>query len=439
MSTTRKKRRLNNGAAEESDAKGLPPAFPGSALSSATPADKSRWQGFCEIDSDPAYFSVMLEEFGVRGIRVREVYSLDADILAFLPRPIHGLIFLFKYRADDATKQEASCPDHVWFANQTHDQACATVALLNIVNNIDGADLGEHLQSFRDFTDDFTPALRGDAIGSFEFVKNVHNSFARKMDMLNIDLARQNAYDDRNKKRKKPTAAAKSKGSKKKGVITDDDYDEEENGYHFIAFVPIGNEVWKMDGLERQPVKLGTLGSDEESDWLSLVLVDLGERMAQFEANDINFNLLACVQDPLVGLHQQLREQTRAIQAVEKKLDEDRPRGWRRDDSNQEADIEIELAGDDNENTGDDQFSTRFEQRIHDAGADGEALFKLRQALLGERRDTLAAVAGEEAEAQLDRDKAAERRHDFGPLIHAWLRMLAEKEGVVKSLIEETS
>lgn len=63
--------------------------------------------------------------------------------------------------------------------NQTASNACASVALLNIVNNIKGIDLGENLRSFKDFTMPFTPALRGDAISNFEFVKRIHNSFAR--------------------------------------------------------------------------------------------------------------------------------------------------------------------------------------------------------------------------------------------------------------------
>jgi ubiquitin carboxyl-terminal hydrolase L5 len=62
---------------------------------------------------------------------------------------------------------------------QTASNACASVALLNIVNNIEEIELGEHLQHFKDFTMKFTPALRGDAISNFDFVKQVHNSFAR--------------------------------------------------------------------------------------------------------------------------------------------------------------------------------------------------------------------------------------------------------------------
>lgn len=33
-------------------------------------------------------------------------------------KPVYGLIFLFRWRQDDDGKQEAACPDGVWFANQ---------------------------------------------------------------------------------------------------------------------------------------------------------------------------------------------------------------------------------------------------------------------------------------------------------------------------------
>jgi ubiquitin carboxyl-terminal hydrolase L5 len=114
---------------------------------------------------------------------------------------VHGLIFLFRWREDDPDKQEPSCPEEVWFANQvchlscnpqfdcsqltpypphqTNSNACATIALLNIVNNIPSIDLGENLENFKQFTKDFSPALRGYSIGNFEFARQIHNSFAR--------------------------------------------------------------------------------------------------------------------------------------------------------------------------------------------------------------------------------------------------------------------
>ena len=63
--------------------------------------------------------------------------------------------------------------------SQTSSNACASVALLNIVNNIPNIELGDNLRAFKDFTSDFSPALRGDAIANFDFVKQIHNSFAR--------------------------------------------------------------------------------------------------------------------------------------------------------------------------------------------------------------------------------------------------------------------
>lgn len=47
------------------------------------------------------------------------------------------------------------------------------------MNNIPNIELGDNLRGFKDFTADFSPALRGDAIANFDFVKQIHNSFAR--------------------------------------------------------------------------------------------------------------------------------------------------------------------------------------------------------------------------------------------------------------------
>ncbi|KAI4165059.1 MAG: hypothetical protein LQ342_001336 [Letrouitia transgressa] len=95
-----------------------------------TDDDKREWKGFCEIESEPAFFNAILKDFGVRGVK-------------------------------------------------TVDNACASVALLNIVNNVSSLELGDSLQQFKDFTATFTPALRGDAIGNFDHVRSIHNSFAR--------------------------------------------------------------------------------------------------------------------------------------------------------------------------------------------------------------------------------------------------------------------
>ena len=60
------------------------------------------------------------------------------------------------------------------------------------------------------------------------------------MDILNADLMLKNE------------ATSKQKGKKKQT-----NEDEGDAGFHFIAFMPIKGNLWKFDGLERQPMCLG--------------------------------------------------------------------------------------------------------------------------------------------------------------------------------------
>ena len=60
--------------------------------------------------------------------------------------------------------------------------------------------------------------------------------------MLNGDLLLKNEATSRGKSKKRKS-----------------EEDENESGFHFIAFVPIEDQLWKLDGLERQPVCLGNL------------------------------------------------------------------------------------------------------------------------------------------------------------------------------------
>jgi len=82
------------------------------------------------------------------------------------------------------------------------------------------------------------------------------------MDILIADLAlaEEVAAWKREKKSKKT-----KKGIKKKNKS------DEELGFHFIAFVPINGIVWKLDGLQRQPINLG----QAPGFFLSVILANL--------------------------------------------------------------------------------------------------------------------------------------------------------------------
>jgi ubiquitin carboxyl-terminal hydrolase L5 len=136
---------------------------------------------------------------------------------------------------------------------QTTNNACATVAMLNIVMNAEGIDLGDKLQAFKESTKDLSTALRGHQISKNRFIRTIHNSFTRRMDHLNADLFLENESSETkstaNKRRSAPKGGKRVPPRKKKA---DSDY-----GFHFIAYVPAGGYVWELDGLQYRPCRLG--------------------------------------------------------------------------------------------------------------------------------------------------------------------------------------
>jgi ubiquitin carboxyl-terminal hydrolase L5 len=99
------------------------------------------------------------------------------------------------------------------------------------------------------------------------------------MDILNADLVLSNDFDKwaRSKKAaaspKKKTINGKSRPKPKPKPKRK--RDEEESGYHFIAYVPINGVVWRLDGLQRQPINIGTSLTTLKRSMLILVKVKM--------------------------------------------------------------------------------------------------------------------------------------------------------------------
>lgn len=77
------------------------------------------------IESDPGVFSELIQQFGVKDVKVEEIWDLSPEGLASVGQ-VHGLIFLFRYdTAIESTRREdLSFVDDpsVFFANQvSHD------------------------------------------------------------------------------------------------------------------------------------------------------------------------------------------------------------------------------------------------------------------------------------------------------------------------------
>lgn len=251
---------------------------------------------------------------------------------------MHGLIFLFKWQqgggggggspreeeaggGGDGSGRKAlvgdDCPPGLFFARQVTHNACATQAILSVLfnapNSIVGCDddgeggddskardcddddggrkliLGETLSNFKSFTSHFPPDLRGEAIGSSDEIRTVHNSFGRAEDAFLSDPS-----------------------SRPKRAATDDD-----DVFHFVAYVPHDEDgcVYELDGLQPGPIRVGSYknkkeedeegggggggsnGTSDDMDWMRVARDAIQLRLTSYASSEIKFNLMAVVQD----------------------------------------------------------------------------------------------------------------------------------------------
>ncbi|EGG12869.1 uncharacterized protein MELLADRAFT_54572, partial [Melampsora larici-populina 98AG31] len=200
-------------------------------------------EGWSLTESDPAIFTALLSELGVKGLQVEELWSLDKESLDKL-EPVYALIFLFKYLeshskdpSKQAGKQEVP-PEGTWFAQQVITNACATLAILNAVMNVPTTDvnpnipkgvfcppveLGQELGQLKSFSAELDPQTRGEVLTNSEKLRTVHNSFSRP-----------NPFH-----------------SDEPQSLTSED------AYHFITYIPVQGKLYELDGLKALPVSHG--------------------------------------------------------------------------------------------------------------------------------------------------------------------------------------
>lgn len=245
---------------------------------------------WCLIESDPGVFTALIKGFGVEGLQVEEIISLDKECFQKL-EPIHGLIFLFKCIDDKVTEGDIvqdNRLEHIFFAEQVISNACATQAIISVLLNLDEkvVQLGPTLSDFKDFTKAFDPNLKGVSLSNSEQVKKVHNSFARQQVF---------EYD---------ASAPKS-----------------DENYHFIAYMPINGRLYELDGLKPGPIDHGKISSD---DWIDSVRSVIDRRIARYAANEINFNLMAVIGDQHKLIENKIGQLNKDIENLETENGQDK-------------------------------------------------------------------------------------------------------------------
>ena len=226
-------------------------------------SDAGNW---CLIESDPGVFTELIHKFGVTGVQVEELWSLDKENFAEV-KPVYGLVFLFKWTQDTdpaGSVVQDSRLDSIFFAKQVINNACATQAIMSVLMNIDDKNvtMGTTLTDFKEFCGALDPETKGLALSNSEQIRSVHNSFAR-----------QTLFEFDSKKASK-----------------DDDV------FHFVSYVPINGRIYELDGLKPGPVDHGPAGED----WTDAVRPVIEARMMKYTQGEIHFNLMAVIQDKTI-------------------------------------------------------------------------------------------------------------------------------------------
>ncbi|KAJ6621875.1 hypothetical protein B0H10DRAFT_2214921 [Mycena sp. CBHHK59/15] len=258
---------------------------------------------FAVIESDPGVFTSLTRRLGIRGLELLELYDIEPWAVDHLnPR---GLVFCFMWRKDAHRPGDFDDPaaERVWFANQLSDDACASLAILNVVLNCPDIEVGEELAMFRKETESMSPVMKGLAISGSPFIWRAHRELARPSDLrgaLNViatatlDKAKKKAESTRTATASKHTSAASTVAKPKKEEADDEEV------YHFIGYVPAYGKVWELDGLKSGPLEVGELSDDpEKKTWMDVVRPALRMKMQKYGGaeggNNIRFSLLAIV------------------------------------------------------------------------------------------------------------------------------------------------
>eukprot|EP00831_Metopus_contortus_P047865 TRINITY_DN3879_c0_g1_i1.p1 TRINITY_DN3879_c0_g1~~TRINITY_DN3879_c0_g1_i1.p1 ORF type:complete len:383 (-),score=94.13 TRINITY_DN3879_c0_g1_i1:37-1185(-) len=231
--------------------------------------DTGKW---CTIESDPGVFTEMIRKFGVKGVQVEELATLEKE--EFIPfKKVYGLIFLFKWKKEiyQEKKDIVEVPE-LFFANQVITNACATQAIISVLLNSTDLDIGEELQGFKDFAISLDPKQRGMALEGAEGIRQAHNSFTHPEPFEFEEVAAT----------------------------------EKDDVFHFVAYVPFQGVVYELDGIQKGPIKIGEIS--ESLDWISVAKTEIMKRMQTYQEEEIHFNLLAIVSDMKVSLNEDLQQ-----------------------------------------------------------------------------------------------------------------------------------
>ncbi|XP_047362711.1 ubiquitin carboxyl-terminal hydrolase calypso isoform X2 [Vespa velutina] len=241
------------------------------------PVDINRLtEGWLELESDPGLFTLLLEDFGVKGVQVEEIYDLQKS----LEGPVYGFIFLFRWIEERRSRRKVVEQTESFVKDEdiVVPNSCATHALLSVLLNCPNIHLGTTLSRLKLHTSGMCPENKGWAIGNTPELACAHNSHAMPQ--------------------------AKRRQDKNTGVSTGRFTGE---AFHFVSYVPINGRLFELDGLKPYPMDHGPWKEHEEwTEQFRRVITDRLGMATGEQLQDIRFNLMAVVPDRRLAISHKL-------------------------------------------------------------------------------------------------------------------------------------
>ncbi|CAL4088782.1 unnamed protein product, partial [Meganyctiphanes norvegica] len=242
--------------------------------------------GWLELESDPGLFTLLLEDMGVKGVQVEEVY----DLCKSFEGKVYGFIFLFRWieerrsrrlvvECNDKYVRDENIINSMFFAQQVVPNSCATHSLVSILLNCSALDLGPTLSRLKAHTLSMDPENKGLAIGNTPELANAHNSHAAPQA----------------KRRQERTPGVPSRASNAET-------------FHFVSYVPVNGRLFELDGLKPSPIDHGPWedGEDWTEKFRRVITERLGIATGGEPYHDIRFNLMAVVPDKITAYRRKL-------------------------------------------------------------------------------------------------------------------------------------
>lgn len=214
------------------------------------------------LESNPEVMTKFLHKLGVpKKWSVLDVYGLETDLLAIVPRPVLAVILLYPTKTEkteeDKTESKDSkgdALDSVYHMKQYISNACGTIALLHsVANNLDVIQLEDgFLKKFLDETKGLSYTERGEHLEKAQGIIDTHMESAQEGQ-------------------------------------TEAPGEDIEVYHHFVAFVHKDGSLYELDGRKPAPINHGSTTPESLLDDAARVCKEYMER----DPTEVRFTVVA--------------------------------------------------------------------------------------------------------------------------------------------------